>query len=112
MKDDSFRDFVLDQLSGLDGIDSRAMFGGHGLYRHGIFFGIIYKGRLFFKVDDRSRPAYLERKMKPFWPKPQNKMPTYYEVPVEILENREDLAAWAATAASVETPEKPAKRRR
>ena len=100
MKDDSFRDFVLDQLGALGDVDSRAMFGGTGLYRGDTFFGIIFRGRLYFKVDDRSRPAYLERKMKPFWPKPQKALPTYYEVPVEVLESRDEVAEWARTAAS------------
>jgi len=32
MKEDSFRDFVLDQLRSLEGGSCRAMFGGYGLY--------------------------------------------------------------------------------
>jgi TfoX/Sxy family transcriptional regulator of competence genes len=32
-RDDTFREFVLDQLNGPGTIASRAMFGGHGLYR-------------------------------------------------------------------------------
>lgn len=108
MKDDSFRDFVLDQLGALEDVDGRAMFGGHGLYRGDAFFGIIFKGRLYFKTDDRSRPAYLERKMKPFRPNARQSLSSYYEVPVEILENREELVEWARTAASVV----PAKSRR
>jgi TfoX/Sxy family transcriptional regulator of competence genes len=31
MKDDSFRDFVLDQLRDLDDVEARRMFGGYGL---------------------------------------------------------------------------------
>ena len=32
-RDESFKDFVLDQLQDLDGVDARRMFGGYGLYR-------------------------------------------------------------------------------
>ena len=46
MKDDSFKDFVLDQLQELDSVEARRMFGGYGLYQDETFFGIIHKGRL------------------------------------------------------------------
>jgi TfoX/Sxy family transcriptional regulator of competence genes len=32
-KDESFKDFVLDQLRELDDVEARRMFGGHGLYQ-------------------------------------------------------------------------------
>ena len=44
-RQESFADFVLDQLSELEGASARRMFGGHGLYRGGDFFGIIHDGR-------------------------------------------------------------------
>jgi TfoX/Sxy family transcriptional regulator of competence genes len=39
IKDDSFKDFVLDQLQGLDDVSARGMFGGYGLYRDEPFSG-------------------------------------------------------------------------
>jgi len=53
--DESFKDFVLDQLQALAGVDARRMFGGFGLYRDEIFFGIVYRGRLYFKTDEGDR---------------------------------------------------------
>jgi DNA transformation protein and related proteins len=50
-KSDGFKDFVLDQLADLSGITCRAMFGGYGLYRQEIFFGIVYKGHAVFQND-------------------------------------------------------------
>ena len=67
-KHDGFRDFVLDQLSGLSDLTSRAMFGGYGLYRGNRFFGIIHKGRLYFKTDRLTAPHYRDRGMRPFKP--------------------------------------------
>ena len=46
------REFVLDQLAGLDGLRARAMFGGVGLYAGEVFFGIVAAEVLYFKVDD------------------------------------------------------------
>ena len=96
---DSFKDFVLDQLGGLRCVTCRAMFGGYGLYRGDVFFGIIHKGRLYFKTGEASRAAYRERGMKPFRPNPRQTLKTYYEVPIEIIEDQEQLTGWAIQAA-------------
>lgn len=98
-KGNSFRDFVLEQLGGVPDVVTRPMFGGHGLYAGGRFFGILYRGVFYLKVDDRSRPAYQAAGMKPFRPFPDR--PTtmqYYEVPAGVLDDPEELAAWAAKA--------------
>jgi DNA transformation protein and related proteins len=98
MKDDSFKTFVLDQLQELDDVEARRMFGGHGLYQDETFFGIIHKGRLYFKTDEDTVAAYRRRKMKPFHPKPKQTLRSYYQVPVEIIEDGDRLGAWAEAA--------------
>ena len=98
MKDDSFKDLILDQLGALAGVSSRAMFGGHGLYHGKVFFGIIYKGRLYFKTESTTRHAYLKRGMKPFRPSAKQTLKTYYEVPLDIIEDRDQLSIWASKA--------------
>ncbi|MBI5855815.1 MAG: TfoX/Sxy family protein [Nitrospirae bacterium] len=99
-KHDGFKDFVLDQLADLPGLTCRAMFGGYGLYQGRMFFGIIHKSRLFFKTDDRSRVAYRAQGMKPFRPNAKQTLTTYFEVPPDIIEDREALSEWALRAAS------------
>lgn len=96
---DSFKDYVLDQLADLHGVTCRAMFGGYGLYRRGIFFGIIHKGRLYLKTDRMTAPRYRDQGMKPFKPTSTQTLKNYYEVPVQILEASDDLTAWASQAA-------------
>jgi DNA transformation protein len=100
-KHDGFKDFVLDQLSGLPGLTYRAMFGGYGLYCGRVFFGIVQKGRLYFKTNATTAPRYRERKMKPFSPNAKQTLKTYYEVPVDILEDAEDLTIWAQEASNL-----------
>ena len=97
---DSFKEFVLDQLSRLGQVECRAMFGGHGLYHNGTFFGIIFKGRLYFKTCKLTRPQYADQGMKPFRPNAKQTLKNYYEVPVEILEDARLLSAWALEAES------------
>lgn len=96
-KRDSFRDFVSEQLG--DGVEIRPMFGGYGLYRDERFFGIVFKGRLYFRTGPRSRREYLRRGMKPFKPSARMTSKTYYEVPADILEDREAVRDWAREAA-------------
>ena len=98
IKTDSFKDFVLDQLGGLRGVTCRAMFGGYGLYRGEAFFGILHRSRLYFKTDVRSRPLYEQRGMKPFRPNRKQTLRTYYEVPVDVMEDAEQLVVWAGQA--------------
>jgi DNA transformation protein and related proteins len=100
MKDDSFKDFVMDQLKGLPELRVRPMFGGHGLYGGEKFFGILMNGRLYFKTDEQTRAAYLAQGMEPFiYAKARRTMTiNYFEVPPQVLEDREELAAWARRA--------------
>ena len=98
MTRDSFKDFVLDQLREMRGVTARSMFGGYGLYWGEVFFGIIHKGRLYFKTDDDSRDEYTTRGMKPFRPSAKQTLKQYYELPADILEDSEQLTAWAQQA--------------
>jgi DNA transformation protein len=98
--DDSFKDFVLDQLSALPDVRTRAMFGAHGLYQGDHFFGILDEGRLFFKTNAQSQEEYLSRGMAAFTYESKGRTLTmsYHEVPPEVLENRVELVAWARQA--------------
>ena len=71
------------------------------------FFGIIHKGRLYFKTDSASVSAYRERQMKPFRLNVRQTLKTYYEVPVDIIEDAEELAHWADRATARRRRPKP-----
>jgi DNA transformation protein len=97
-----FRDFVLDQLSALDGLRARAMFGGVGLYSGETFFGILAADVLYFKVDDRNRADYVTAGMPPFRPYADRPMTmSYYALPLEVLEDSRLLVRWAKRAIDV-----------
>ena len=100
MSDDSFKAFVLDQLSGLPELRARAMFGAHGLYSGGHFFGILDEGRLFFKTDGVSQANYTERGMGAFTYEMKGRVMTMacHEVPPDVLENPHEVILWAQRA--------------
>jgi DNA transformation protein len=88
--------YVLEQLGGLGRITSRRMFGGAGIYCGELFFALIFEDQLYFKVGDANRAEYEERGMqrfKPYADRPELSM-TYYTVPVDVLEDSEQLREW------------------
>ncbi len=100
--DRTFLAFVLDQLRGLRGVESRAMFGAHGLYQGAVFFAIIHRGRLYFRTGDATRAGYEARGMSPFTPGPGQTLRRYYEVPADVLEDPAEAVRWARAAVAVE----------
>lgn len=97
-KPDTFRDYVVEQLNGVQGVVARSMFGGYGLFRDQVFFGVIHQGRLYFKTDAQSEVAYRERGMDYFHPGPRMYLKHHFEVPPDVLEDAEQLAVWARRA--------------
>ena len=91
----AFRDYVLAQLDELGDVTPRAMFGGVGLYRDGVFFGIIAGDAVYFKVGEANRRDFERYKAPPFKPYPDRPSTNYFAVPLAILESAQELAAWA-----------------
>jgi DNA transformation protein len=73
------------------------MFGGFGYYKNGKFFGFVADGKLYFKVGNTNKKDYEERGSKPFvyrGHKGREIEMTYWELPADIMEDRESLEAW------------------
>jgi len=100
-KDDSFVEFVCDQLHELDAILYKAMFGGYGLYEGSVFFGIVFDGRLYFKTDEATRVRYIDWESGPFQPNAKQTLSSYYEVPADCVEDAAQLTELAREAIDV-----------
>lgn len=100
MRDQALLDFVLDQLSAAGDVESRAMFGGHGLYLRGAIFGIVHRGKLWFRTNAETRLRYVAMGAQPFRPSARQTLKAYYEVPIGVLENRAELVSFALEAAA------------
>ena len=103
MAEDSFNEFVLDQLNAVPDVRTRAMFGALGLYAGTHFFGILDAGRLFFKTDAQSQADYTARGMEPIAYESKGRVVTmnFHEVPPDVLENAPDLTGWARRAIQI-----------
>lgn len=97
--------FILEQLEDFGEIIHKKMFGGVGFYKEGTMFGGIMKGTLHLKVSDETRPEFEAAGMTAF-------MASYYEVPIDIIEDRTQLAAWAEKAYQVALTTKKVKKKK
>lgn len=93
---DSFLQFVLEQLSACRReISHRRMFGGVGIYADERFVALIEDDRFYLKADDSNRPTLESQNAAQFRPFGDGSHSmSYYEVPVRVLEHRDELAEW------------------
>jgi DNA transformation protein len=99
-RDSEFVEFVLESLQPLRGVSARRMFGGWGIYKDGVMFGLIAYDTLYFKVDEGNRQAYEAADLPHFTYSDKGKsirMP-YREAPSEGFDDAEVLCAWAREA--------------
>ncbi len=112
-KKNGFLEYVLsDAMQGIRGVTAKAMFGGFGLYKEGIVFGIIADDELYFKVDEKNLSWYKECHSKPFTYEGKNRkmiVMSYWEVPAEVLEDRELLADWVDKSVAASLRKKKSK---
>lgn len=98
-KNDSYIEFILEQLAPMGEVSARRMMGGHTLYCDGVVFALIARGALYLKADDENQGMFDARGLPAF--RPDEDKPgtmSYYLAPAEALENREELVHWVSAA--------------
>ncbi len=108
----SYREFVLEQLGRVTPVTGKSMFGGIGIYANGLFFALIAEDRLYFKVNDATRPEFEQRGMEPFRPFGEDSAMGYYEVPADVMEDVNQLETWIKKAIDVAAASKGGKNKR
>jgi DNA transformation protein len=106
----NYLQYVLDLLKVLGPVSAKRMFGGAGLYLEGSFFALIADDVLFFKVDEANKADYLNAGTAPFKPFGSYVM-SYFEVPVDVLEDEEQLKEWAKKAVTAAMRRSAARRK-
>jgi DNA transformation protein len=108
-----YLDYVTEQLGKVAPVSTRRMFGGVGIYADEVFIAVIDDDTLFFKVDDTNRPDFEAAGMPPFYPFGDNERPmNYYQVPVDVLEDDDQLGSWVQKAVNVALRAKKPKRKK
>ena len=108
----SYREFVLEQLGRVTTVTGKSMFGGVGIYAQGLFFTLVAEDRLYFKVNDATRPDFERRGMEPFRPFGEDSAMGYYEVPADVAEDVNQLETWIKKAIDVAATAKAGENKR
>jgi DNA transformation protein len=89
--------YILEQLFPLGSVRAKRMFGGYGVYLEEVFFAIIVDDTLYLKADDGNRGYFEALDLRPFRYQSKGKELTmsYYPLPDEALEDREEMLVWA-----------------
>jgi len=102
-----FHEYIINDVLGhIEGITSKAMFGGYGIYLDGTIFALITESdELRFKANDITKEKYEALGGQQFiyhghQSKASTSMP-YWQVPEVIMENREQIEDWAREAAAL-----------
>jgi DNA transformation protein len=91
MKDNSFTEYIVyDILGHIEGLTSRRMFGGAGIYVDGKIVAIIVSGELYFKANEELVAKYTALGCHPFTYEKNGKTVSmkYMSATEEMLENR------------------------
>lgn len=98
----SYKEFIEEQLSNIDGVHYKSMFGGIGVYHDGVMFGLISsKDGFYLRTDATNAGQFEDLGYSNFNPMNKGNGMPYHEVPVEVLEDRNTLTEWTETALEV-----------
>ena len=95
-----YLDYLHDLFADFSPVTTRAMFGGHGVYRDGVIIGIVIDDSLYLKVDDHTRTAFEAQGSVPFVYEAKGKsVPmSYWSVPEDALDTPQAFRPWAQRA--------------
>jgi DNA transformation protein len=95
-----FVEYLLELLEPFGRVKVKVMFGGFGIFRRDLMFGLVADDTLYLKVDEKSRSEFQSKGLDPFVYKMKGKefAMSYYQAPAEAMEDPEEMAQWAKKA--------------
>ena len=95
-----FTEYLREAFVDFGPIETRRMFGGHGVFRNGVMFALVADDTLYLKADAAAAPKFTERGLKPFQYSKKGRMVTmsYYQAPEDILDDPERALVWGRLA--------------
>jgi DNA transformation protein len=100
-KPDKHTAWLLELLAPIGPVSARPMFGGVGLFRGGLMFGLIAREELYLKVGDTNRAMFEAAGEAPFSYETKHGTHTiqsYWRCPPELLDDPETFQDWARQA--------------
>ena len=112
-------EFIRDLFAPFGPVVVRRMFGGAGIFREGLMFGLLFDGAIFLRVDQDSIPDFEREGSRPFVytrAKSPGKVGraslSYWRLPERLYDDPEELVVWATRARAIVQRKKTAPRAR
>ena len=95
-----FTDHLHEVFGAFGPIETRRMFGGHGVWHQGLMIGLVFGNTLYLKVDEQTRGQFEAQGLGPFEYSRKGKMValSFYRAPEEMLESPAEAVEWARLA--------------
>ena len=98
-----FLQYALDLFNPLGRLTSKTLFGGNAILKNNITFAMVFDGSIYLKTNKNTVKKYLDLDSKPLSYKKNNKTISlrYYEIPIEVLDDEDQLIKWAIEASEI-----------
>lgn len=98
--DREFEIFLAEQFDPVGGVSLRRMFGGLGIFRHGLMFGLVTDDRVCLKADEHTLSDFEKEGMEQWSYEGKNKSVKmgYWYIPERLLEDPDELHVWSIKA--------------
>ena len=98
--DNEFVSYVVELMQTIGPVRAKRMFGGHGIFLEALMFGLVANNTLYLKTDNETENDYKAKGLGPFTYNKNEKeiKMSYYQVPDEVLEDSDEMNAWANKA--------------
>ena len=95
-----FVDHLAERFEQFGPVTIRRMFGGHGIFRDDLMFGLVFEDAFYLKVDEHNRAMFEAEGLPAFEYTRERKRVSlsYHLAPEEALEDPRTLAEWARPA--------------
>ena len=92
-----FVSYLMELLAPFGNTRAKRMFGGHGIFRDDLMFGLVADETLYLKADDVNRADFEARGLERFvyYKKGKPMYLSYYQAPEEALDNSAGMLVWA-----------------
>ena len=101
VRQNEFVNYLLELLPAFGNVSAKALFGGHGIYRDGLIFGVVIDDTFYLKADEINRGQFDARGLAPFVYESKSKGKQvslgYYQCPADALESPVLMAEWAGS---------------
>jgi DNA transformation protein and related proteins len=112
-------EFIGELFAPFGPVTVKRMFGGAGIWREGLMFGLVFDGAIFLKVDETSIPDFEREGSRPFvYTRGKSRgrvsrhaLP-YWRLPERLYDDPDELAVWAGRALAIAQRKKFAPRAR